>query len=917
METTTMQNDTSNEAPKKDDRHEWARVHDLRPGTIVTTDDGVSCVLMDRPVTLDDEDGWGLAAAIIGPPTHPKIGYGTRLRFDDRVKPRTLPTEIQEALHIVPRTPVRDDVVPRTARDQQRFVDDQTTLWALLNNVRQSIGTKEALPLTFSRSAHEALARVLEQTQAVTQQAIETHDVLTAAGVLDAKTLRERVELLLEKQKSVASLEANLTTAREENRCLAEILEDIDTRLAEAFHKATRQTSVSVLESDLAAARKACPDSTGMLSAHAQRYAAIRELSGMALAERHLRNELQVANEETARLHPTRIDLENVKAQLLEIDEALHRAHMKCLGYAPTLDGAVTTEERKRDRFVMFTAILTAARECSDYRNGVATIARERDGALARAESFHTDLEEIRSLLAKDGFHCETLADGVEVALESLREAQKERDADAANCLDRAAAIALLESNGFAEFGSIQNGVQLALDTLRATQTDRDVKAGAYRETHVQLVSAQSTIEKLMAQTHELAMVLVDLGRNTCGRTFAVNTHDGRMNAMAHIVRATDALSRRVDAYAKDLGQHRLKIAAMVTVLDGKGTEFDDADVLRLASLVYLEAEHAAEINAMNAALQDAIKWAGLDLKVTTHIQRRDAIRALARRAEALAAVQDKLAKFGIDPAQHPANAVYILAEQRDTAQSKLAAIRERLDNKPVSSDDYDVDKVARVVRERDAFRATILAVQNGLAGVSFDPTLPPNNGSKSSLVKAVADLVAQRNDLTRRVASTHAALQIANTQLQVANSNLVAALRLAQGDSSSSDVMLSIGKLLAFWRRGTEPYQHAAKALETALGSSYMSLVNEIMKARKADTNETGAILSTTSESDKGGATVKLGVPVTAPIDAMPNIFDCGCSKHKVMAGFCDTYDEFGKLRPAGTRSENWDEHASNELQQ
>jgi hypothetical protein len=79
----------------------------------------------------------------------------------------------------------------------------------------------------------------------------------------------------------------------------------------------------------------------------------------------------------------------------------------------------------------------------------------------------------------------------------------------------------------------------------------------------------------------------------------------------------------------------RSKIAAMVTVLDGKGTESDDPDVLRLASLVYLEAEHAAEINAMNAALQDAIKWTGLDLKVSTHIQRRDAIRALVVRVEA------------------------------------------------------------------------------------------------------------------------------------------------------------------------------------------------------------------------------------------------------------------------------------------
>jgi hypothetical protein len=891
METTTMQDDTFSEAPKKDDRHEWARVHDLRPGAIVTTDDGVSCVLTDRPVTLDDDDGWGLAAAIVGPPTHPKIGHGITLRFDDRVKPRTLPTEIQEALHIVPRTPMKDAVVPRTNRDQQRFVDDQTTLWALLDNVRQSIGTKEALPVTFSRSAHEALVRVLDQTQAVTQQAIETHDVLTAAGVPDAKTLRERVESLLGKQKSVVSLDANLATARDENRCLAEILEDIDTRLAEAFHKATRQTSVSVLEGDLAAAQKTCPQSTGLLEAHAQRYAAIRELSGMALAERHLRNELQVANEETARLHATRIDLENVKAQLLEIDEALHRAHMECFGHAPTLNGAVTTEERKRDRFVMFTAILTAARKCSDYRNGVATIARERDGALARAESFHTDLEEIRSLLAKDGFHCEKLTDSVEVALESLREAQKERDADAANCLDRAAAIALLESNGFTEFGSIQNGVHLVLDTLRATQTERDVKAGAYRESQVQLVSAQGTIEKLLAQTHELAMALVDLGRNTCGRTFAVNTHDGRMNAMAHIVRATDALSRRVDAYAKDLGQHRFKIAAMVAVLDGKGTEFDDPDILRLASLVYLEAEHAAEINAMNAALQDAIKWTGLDLKVTTHIQRRDAIRALARRAEALVAVQDKLAKVGIEPAQHPANVVHILAEQRDEARTALNAILAELQTHGQKGD--SVMAIRRLATDLAAVQDENTAMIDalGLTGKTADP-----RGDAAKVARGHDGWRAEALRLSSKVASVQAALQIANTQLQVANSNLVAALRLQQGDTlrDAFGVMPHLLWLIDFWRKGAEPYQHAAakleKTLRAALGESCYTAYIDEAKARKAGTNELGAILGTMSESDKGGATVKHGGSAVASVRPEPSAIPpmCMCDIGDGVLGEC-----------------------------
>jgi hypothetical protein len=158
-------------------------------------------------VTLDDEDGWGLAAAIIGPPTHHRIGQGHTLRFDDRVKPRTLPTEIQEALHIIPRTPTRDDVVPRTAKDQKQFHDDDVTLWEFIHRAERDMGSKQETRVGCHRAAVAALKRMLERCTASAQQLVETHDVLTAAGVPDAKTLRERVESLIAQRQTKGDAE--------------------------------------------------------------------------------------------------------------------------------------------------------------------------------------------------------------------------------------------------------------------------------------------------------------------------------------------------------------------------------------------------------------------------------------------------------------------------------------------------------------------------------------------------------------------------------------------------------------------------------------------------------------------------------------------------------------------------------------
>jgi hypothetical protein len=199
------------------------------------------------------------------------------------------------------------------------------------------------------------------------------------------------------------------------------------------------------------------------------------------------------------------------------------------------------------------------------------------------------------------------------------------------------------------------------------------------------------------------------------------------------------------------------------------------------------------------------------------------------------------------------------LIDKLNAAETKIAAIRERLDCKPVASEDPDVDKVAKVVGENITLRT-------------------------------------ERERLSSKVASVQAALQIANTQLQVANSNLVAALRLQQGDTlrDAFGVMPHLLWLIDFWRKGAEPYQHAAakleKTLRAALGESCYTAYIDEAKARKAGTNELGAILGTMSESDKGGATVKHGGSAVASVRPEPSAIPpmCMCDIGDGVLGEC-----------------------------
>lgn len=759
---------------------------------------------------------------------------------------------------------VRHDVGLPAEEDERRTTNQEAAY--VLELLRKNYNTvnAELLGAKLELDAVTARCASFEEENRAFVHAAAGH---TALAVLRG-TLPHRIRLALDQ----------LLAMQKTSRTQHVALENIDAWLAKAFHNATKQASVSVLDTDTATARNALPsDATAaQCDEHAQRYAIIRELSSMALAERHLRNELQVAND-----------------------------------------------------------------ECTSLRE---------------------QLSAIRSLLAKDGFHCEKLADGVEVALESLVDARKERDAADAE-----------------------------LDAIR-----KAIKA----DSPSVLASVQVLLEEITAR-----------------------------------VQSTTKLRAERDDNREQLQAARSKIIGMVDCLDGRAridVDLSDPDVKKAFDFRAVHMTNLALLGEVDALLQDARKWTTYDFEVNNHGRRMDVIRSLAARAEALHMVQAALAKTDLDPELHPSlavrrlidkyltlNAVYAELQAHGQNGDPVMAVRQlTTDLKAVQDENTAmVDALgltgktadprgdaAKVATERDALRATILAVQDALGAMPLDPTRPPNTGSKTDTIKAVADVVAERDRLTSKVLSVQAALQIANTQLQVANGNLVAALRLSIEGSPRVDLVTmvrSLTWLIDHWNRGAEPYRRAALALDRALrdslGDSFSMLLAASQESR--GTNEIGAIVGVAMEGaakgdfvaldvtdallsagpfsvsegfetsrakldeavqrnvDKGvprdpaipvrtslgalgvppmekltadgpvpvqlgdktiGAATNVevrlagerrGIPLINPatFDKMPVLFDCGCSRWKVAAGRCDVYDANGKPRESDEVSEEF----------
>lgn len=507
-----------------------------------------------------------------------------------------------------------------------------------------------------------------------------------------------------------------------------------------------------------------------------------------------------------------------------------HGSRKDALGYI------LAAASEARMRAASFQAELEAIREQFEKRRfgtvllsaAVANVLQERD--------------EIRDALTKDGFTDPALPQAVECALDSLIEARKERDA--AN-IDRSSALALLESNGITDRGTVAHGVRLVLEALAATSKERDAKARQYRDVDVKLTAAAEKLAALQAELGVLDFALQN-ARKWTGHDFDVNSHGRRMDMV-------DALVKRAELW-------RHTVDALRGHFDELSTIVDRTSVAKT---------------------------------ITALVTERDEVRAALQSIDTLLLGTEPWTALGV------------------------------------------VERVKLVIAERDRLQSNVLRIQEALGSMPPDMSRPPSGGSVADVAKAVAALVAECQSLTKRLATS--------------------AISQPQEDPSPvtmSRLLRELVGLIDYWRRGAEPFRVAAtdleKRLKQTLGATYWSLISHIM--REKGTNEIGAIIGVARETIIGvaretipeGQTIAVDMatghvkpatikrsplrldPPMPPTNAeagpfsmseghetsreaidaaahraeMPNIFDCGCSKHKVTAGRCDVYDASGKPR-------------------
>lgn len=274
--------------------------------------------------------------------------------------------------------------------------------------------------------------------------------------------------------------------------------------------------------------------------------------------------------------------------------------------------------------------------------------------------------------------------------------------------------------------------------------------------------------------------------------------------------------------------------------------------------------------------------WALTDAYPQTTEEKIRLITSLSSRAKAWCEVQEAI-RGHVDESLSPGNSARKLIEQRNDARKELAASARELESLR-----------SRLASKNETWNHII----GSLNRLPLDHGQRPSTGSLVDVVETVVRLIDERATLATRA-------------------------------DLATKLFTNCRELIAFWRVGSEAFKMAANNLDTMLvrtiGTDYEAFT---IAARAAQTAEakTGAArkvcdvttpIGVAAQKIEKGTLVSIDLPSghVKPMDSgsvsamdpmttpkteaeMPHVFECGCSKFKVLAGMCDVFDEFGRDR-------------------
>ena len=154
-----------------------------------------------------------------------------------------------------------------------------------------------------------------------------------------------------------------------------------------------------------------------------------------------------------------------------------------------------------------------------------------------------------------------------------------------------------------------------------------------------------------------------------------------------------------------------------------------------------------------------------------------------------------------------------------------------------------------RLSRLNDEVRLTTIQELGTLASSApkLRAELEAANAEVQELRAAASHMDLAHINQGKQLAGAQHALRLANTQLEVANANLLAALRLQQDAPNAKTLVSGLVDLVAYWRKGGSPYDDAANAVEKLLGETFADTLDQVRRER-TETNEIGAIVAATT---------------------------------------------------------------------